>query len=476
MKNTSFYWRILIFAVISFIICEASFAQDHLKFQKDSFKLNTKVVKTINGEKEVTFRCYLHIPYVANPIDKDFQSLNVYVPVKIDRINIDATHAPILFDIGVGGYMSVNNSKSNEPGNRAELALAAGYVVVSPGCRGRDNKSTDGKYFGKAPAAIVDLKAAVKYIRFNNGLIPGNTEWIVSVGCSAGGALSALLGASGNSPLFDKYFKAIGAANAGDNIYAAACYSPITDLEHADMAYEWMFGTTPTRTGLVDRVLSEQLRNAYSAYQFSLNLQGKENFGTITSDNYQKYLLEYYLKPSAYSYLKGLSMDDRNKYLLKNNWIKWENESVSFAFNDYLAHIGRMKSLPAFDDFDKRQPEPMLFGNDTINSRHFTSFSLQNSSGNQDIDLDEEMKTCVNMMNALYFINSNNNNCALHWWLRNGTSDNHTSQTIMVNLATKLQNTSKDVNASLFWDGGHCADYDPQGFIEWIGNITLNRK
>jgi hypothetical protein len=79
-------------------------------------------------------------------------------------------------------------------------------------------------------------------------------------------------------------------------------------------------------------------------------------------------------------------------------------------------------------------------------------------------------------MNALYFINQNNRSCAQHWWLRNGTRDNHTSQTIMINLATKLQNLNKDVNVWLFWDGGHCTDYDPDGFIEWIGSITGRPK
>ena len=81
----------------------------------------------------------------------------------------------------------------------ADLALAAGYVVVSPGCRGRDNKAADGTWYGKAPAAIVDLKAAVRYIRHNQGVIPGNVNRIFSTGVSAGGALSALLGSSGNS-------------------------------------------------------------------------------------------------------------------------------------------------------------------------------------------------------------------------------------------------------------------------------------
>lgn len=83
--------------------------------------------------------------------------------------------------------------------------------------------------------------------------MPGNADWIISTGASAGGALSALLGASVNNPLFDPYLKDIGAAEADDNIYASSCFSPITDLDHSDMSYEWMYGTTPARSGnLVD--------------------------------------------------------------------------------------------------------------------------------------------------------------------------------------------------------------------------------
>jgi len=137
-----------------------------------------------------------------------FPKDNYVVETKI----VNATDAPVLFDIGVGGYMSVNNAQSHlggrsEKNSRADLALAAGYVVVSPGCRGRDNKTADGTCYGKAPATIVDLKAAVCYIRYNKSIIPGNIDWIISVGCSAGGALSALLGTSGNNQLYDKYLK-----------------------------------------------------------------------------------------------------------------------------------------------------------------------------------------------------------------------------------------------------------------------------
>jgi len=429
----------------------------------------------------------MHIPYVANPVDKDYQSMNVSVPIKVNDAAVDATNAPILFVIGVGGYMSSRNAGSDMGGpgggmgaprnnsnvtSRSDLALAAGFVIVSPGCRGRDNKAADGTYYGKAPAAIVDLKAAVCYIRHNKGIMPGNVNRIVSVGCSAGGALSALLGASGNSPLYNSYLKEIGAADAADDIFASACYSPITDLEHADGAYEWMYGTTPTRSGIVDQELSKQLKTSYTRYQESLNLKGKNGFGTITADNYDKYLLQYYLVPSANKYLKALSDNERQEYLANNQWISWTDKGASFTFAHYVTHVGRMKGLPAFDDFDMKQPEPNLFGNTTTAARHFTNFSLRQSTGDKNAEIASEVKTLVNLMNAMYFIGQKNTGCAVKWWLRNGTSDNHTSQTVMVNLATSLENLNREVNARVFWDGGHCADEDPEDFIAWIGSVT----
>jgi len=428
----------------------------------------------------------MHITYVAKPVDKDYQSLNVSVPVKINETSIDASKSPILFNIGVGGYMSVNNMKAGMggpggPGGRegnngisgkADLALAAGYVVVTPGCRGRDNKAADGTFYGKAPAAIVDLKAAIRYIRYNKGVVPGNTDWIVSTGVSAGGALSALLGASGNSNLYDTYLKEIGAADVMDNIFASACFCPITDLEHADGAYEWMYGTLPARSGLVDQELSKQLKTIYSKYQLSLNLKGKDKFGILTSDNYDKYLLKYYLIPSANKFLNSLSEEKRNEYLTKNNWITWNKNEALFSFGDYVTHVGRMKGLPAFDDFAMKQPEPVLFGSKTADARHFTDFSQRQSSGNKNGEIEGEVKTLVNLMNAMYFTGKNNVGCAQNWWLRQGTSDNHTSQTVIANLAASLENTGKNVNTFLYWDAGHGADQDAEDFISWMGIIT----
>jgi hypothetical protein len=238
------------------------------------------------------------------------------------------------------------------------------------------------------------------------------------------------------------------------------------------MAYEWEFGTTLLSGELVNQTLSQQLKDAFSVYQASLNLQGKNGYGTITAENYGDYLVETYLIPSANKYLNALTEETRDSYLSSRTWITWSDNSASFTFEDYVAYIGRMKGLPAFDAFDLSGIENNLFGNSTTNARHFTDFSLQQDSGDPSAEIDGELQAIVNMMNPMYFIQQNNTDCAQYWFIRTGTKDAHTAHTIFGNLATILENRGKDVNASLYWDGGHAVNQDPEAFVEWVSQIT----
>jgi acetyl esterase/lipase len=442
------------------------------------FPVNDYTEETLTyGSTTVTYHLYRHIAYVANPVDLDYQSLDVGVPIAINGTAYDATNAPIILVAINGGYMASSNLATGTSklagfsANNARVAMASGYVVVCPGLRGW-NLETDGTYYGKAPAGQVDLKAAVRYIRYNDGVMPGNSEWIVVTGQSGGGAQSALLGVSGNSPLYDAALAEIGAADATDEIYASAPYCPITDLDHADMAYEWEFGTTPVGTELVNQTISQQLKDAFSVYQASLNIQGKNGFGTITAENYGDYLVETYLIPSANEYLNAMTEEDRDSYLSSRTWITWSDGSASFTFEDYVAYVGRSKGAPAFDAFDLSAFENSLFGNSTTDARHFTDFSLQQDSGDPSAEIDSELQAIVNMMNPMYFIQQNNTDCAQYWFIRVGARDRDGSHTMVGNLATILENNGKAVNASMYWDGGHAVNMDPDAFVEWVSQIT----
>jgi hypothetical protein len=100
----------------------------------------------------------------------------------------------------VNGGTYVSTSDTDKVG----AALARGFVYVTIASRSRGATApagvyTDGIYQGKAPAAIVDAKAAVRYLRLNDSLMPGNAKRIVVNGTSGGGAQSTQLGATGDS-------------------------------------------------------------------------------------------------------------------------------------------------------------------------------------------------------------------------------------------------------------------------------------
>lgn len=207
-------------------------------------------------------------------------------------------------------------------------ALAAAPALpILASCDGGSSSS----YYGKAPAAIVDLKSAVRYVRYNKGRLPGNPDWIVASGGSAGGALSTLLAASGNSPMYDSFLSALGGAEVSDAIFASASYSPITDLDHADMAYEWMWGTLPLNGKLVNQTYSAQLKHNFTGYMQSLALPGLGGFGTLAAGNYASYLMKVYLEPSATKYLAALSESARAACLKDNTWITWSGGKAAFT-------------------------------------------------------------------------------------------------------------------------------------------------
>ncbi|QWB28364.1 MULTISPECIES: subtype B tannase [Streptomyces] len=483
-------------------------ASGGLVFDTDGYTEQTTTITDANGDDhEVIYRFWKAVTYVAKPVDEKYQSLNVSAPVKIDGTSVDASGAPILFANSVGGYMPSSvadatgvgaGGTGGPPGGGGgtgkmvslpKLALAAGYVVVEPGARGRTLKNSAGEYYGTAPAAIVDLKAAVRYVRANKGRIPGDTDRIVSSGTSAGGALSSLLGASGDSPLYEKYLRELGAADASDAIFATGAWCPITDLEHADGAYEWNWGTNVVQgTGdLADRTVSKELLAQFAEYQASLKLRGLGGFGTLTARNYDTYLLKQYMEPSATAYLKALSDADRAAYLADNTFITWKNGKAGFSWADFLTHVGaRKKNAPSFDAFDLSTGENNLFGTGTTGTRHFTAYGLKHdTTGNTGTRLDGDIPAKLRLMNPMPFLTGDlpggksggkpNAHRSRHWWIRLGTKDSDTSHTISANLAAAAAALGDDVSHLYYWDQGHGANTDPGDFIEWIAKVTGHR-
>ncbi len=447
-----------------------------LKFNPDQFTVKT----LIYNDQRLTYRAYEDIVYVAHPVAPQFQNINIYVPMayyegqSVGAYQTDT--APIFLPNRVGGYMPAKPGgpaldRNNHP-NAATVALSKGYVVACPGVRGRTLQDDDGLYIGKAPACIVDLKAAVRYLRYNDALFPGDAEKIVSNGTSAGGALSALLGATGNSPDYDSYLQIVGAAPTRDDIYAASCYCPITNLDHADMAYKWQFNGLNQynawgRKGTLSVTqiqLSNQLKALFPPYVNHLGL--KTSDGTLLTLNenghgpFRNYVKSFILSSAQHAL-------DHGENLSNHSWITIEDGKVTeIDIDAYVAYATRMKATPAFDALDLHSPENNLFGTTTLDNQHFTAFAR-----NQNPDHDLADTAVIKMMNPMNYIGTSKATTAQHWRIRHGAIDRDTSLAIPVILATQLMNHDYEVDFALPWGQGHGGDYDLDELFAWMAEI-----
>lgn len=284
--------------------------------------------------------CYLweRAAYCRNPEVPAEQCMNIYVPEhfltengelteEIDENRFNARTVPVIFENGLAGYHEAEPFKLDDFRSAGKDFLSAGFVYVSCGCRGRSSENIDKKRCGKSPLSLVDLKAGIRFLRHFESVIPGDMEKIVSVGISAGGAMSTLLGATGNSRDYEEELKRAGAfMDEPDDIFAAQCYCPIIDLDHADIAYEWLFRGETHYMGMpfvgfgegnltpYEKALSDRMADAYPEYFNSLGLTDPETGAAVTigkelEGSGYAYLMKK-LEQSAAKYLKRLETGD----------------------------------------------------------------------------------------------------------------------------------------------------------------------
>ncbi len=453
-----------------------------LAFKPGFFDIATTVV----DGKPVTYYAYKNILYVGNPKDAKFQFLNVYIPESL----ADDQAAPIFFPNQIGGYMpaapilpaaTASMSIDKDKANAVSVALSLGFVVVSPGARG-SNSEVNGVFTGKAPAAIVDLKAAVRYLRRNDGVMPGSAERIFSDGTSAGGALSALLGASGNDPLFEPYLAELGAAKERDDIFAAVCFCPITDLENSDPAYEWLYGRViddlgpdgKSLYGFSDeqKRLSAELKALYPAYLNGLGLRSVYDNTPLTDANYEAYIESFVIASAQKALGKGADMSGKPWLILRNGKV------ADIDFDRFLSYVGRMKMIkdpPAFDWLGDRSDKPprsngsrenLLFGTESRPTNIFTDFVAARLG----TAVPKDVKDRVYLMNAMNFLGRKGSVNAPYWYIRHGSVDRDTAFTVPVALYTKLMNakTAREVDFGLAWERPHSGDYDLAELFAWM--------
>ncbi|WP_374539552.1 subtype B tannase [Chitinimonas taiwanensis] len=451
------------------------------------------------GDQRIAVRAFEGLPIVARPIEPEYQTINLYIPDAYFQGGsvggYTAGTAPIFLPNGVGGYMPAKPgtlaARMAPPGQAAGpsasvVALSRGLIVAAPGARGRTLRASDGRWTGKAPAAIVDLKAAVRWLRHNADRIPGNMERMVANGTSAGGALAALLGASGNHPDYDAELQALGAAAERDDVYAVSAYCPITNLAHADEAYEWQFaGLREYRnvaiTMLDFQVQRKEVVSQLSDTQLALSAQLRAAFVTyvnalgLSAPKGERLLLNTEGGGSLKDHIRALLINaaqravDSGEDLSTLSFLDVRDGRVErFDFDAYVAAMGRMKALPAFDGLALETGENQLFGNSTTDLRHFTEFSARHSSVAGAAPADAHT---VRSMDAMQQLLDTRSQIAPHWRIRHGSADRDTSLAVPTLLAAAARQRQAKVDLAFPWGRPHSGDYDLDQLFDWVSQL-----
>lgn len=278
--------------------------------------------------------CYyqLGLPYCIRPAAGVYETLAIFVPGAYfeGKPSGDTYSCEVAGDAKVGKFtpatapvvMPINSARLSAQASPSaysygglETYLRQGLVYVYAGFRGRSSGyvSDSGEpYSGGAPWPVVDLKAAVRYLRYNGSVLPCNTSRVFVFGYGAGGGVAASVGALGDCGLYTPYLTQIGAAthdaegaSISDAIFGSASWCPVTSFDTADSGYEWMMGqfsdddtrTEESWTG----ALSQDLANSYGAYVNGAGLVDGEG-GELSLEAVQD---GSYLAGSYYDYMMG---------------------------------------------------------------------------------------------------------------------------------------------------------------------------
>ncbi|HWK91458.1 MAG TPA: subtype B tannase [Luteimicrobium sp.] len=522
----------------------ASAADQRLRFDPTAY---TTLTVTVDGTP-VKVRWYKEICYVANPVlmastqsggmggsqtianpQCGYQSMNLFVPESAWH----DTKTAIYFAENNSGWMASYIKASVKDGQAFDsatsnvgAALKAGYVFADVATRSRGVVAADGSYAGKAPAVVVDAKAAVRYLRLNDAVMPGSAERIVVNGTSGGGGLGAILGASGNSTDYLPYLEEIGAAGIDakgrstlrDDVFAVNLYCPITDLGNADVLYEWLFNVLGTRadTGQdAQPEASAEIASQFAAYEKSLGLTNPD--GTPLTARTILGELKKEIARSAVAYMKaGNTIPDLGEtFTYKaaggvgvvfsnsssvNDWIDVDNAKKKVVsidiknYLDFLATQASLKGTPAFDAFGvlgngtNSITESTLFGTSSQLYSNYTAWSWNhNDLAGDGVGLDDTGLTWakyvkkpstivddqLRLINPMAYLGTKGATSAPYWYVRVGTRDRDTAPLVSLNLDRKLQQdpSIKDVNYQLAWMQPHAGNYDVPEAMAWIAKV-----
>jgi hypothetical protein len=515
-----------------------------LKFDATQY---TTVNVTVDGAA-VKLRQY-RIVYVAKPIkalltqsNSTLTDANVYqtMIVSVPEDKIGDQKAALYFLVNNSGWMASAVSTTITEGkafvsttdtDNVGAALKAGYVFINVGTRSRGIVAEDGRWMGKAPAPVVDAKAAIRYLRLNDTLMPGSAERIVVTGTSGGGGLTSAVSASGNSTDYLSFLDEVGAAGITgtgsavastikDDVFAAVAYCPINNLGNADIGYEFEYSAVRSdkNTGALGGVAysagpqpaaATAIAAKFAAYVTSLNLKADDG-SALTAQGLRDATQVFVKQEIERQIAKGTAVPAlggnfvTSRATLANDWLTLSGTgttakvaSIDYAkFVNYVAANQALKTVVAFDPVGVTgnknastgiwniSGETNLFGPADVRYANYSEWSWNNNaalgdgSGTDDTGLSFAQYTAlssttlakqIKLINPLAYLNTAADS-APYWYVRHGMVDRDTAfamQTLLY-LAIKNDSSVKDLSFKFPYLVPHSGNYDVQEAFAWI--------
>lgn len=177
---------------------------------------------------------------IAYATKSERQKLDIYLPHE------GKGPFPVIIAIHGGGFTSCN--KNREYTGTMLQGINYGYAVVTINYRLSDE--------AKFPAAINDVKAAIRFIKVNGSQYNLNPDKIALWGSSAGGNLASLAGTTGGTN--NCYDTALGNADVPDNVIAVVDWYGPANFSVMD--------EQNTASGISEKVEGVQIHNTDDSF------------------------------------------------------------------------------------------------------------------------------------------------------------------------------------------------------------------
>lgn len=225
--------RIVIFFIFFFKI-SGLFAQQKIAVLKDTSFTNVSAYQ--KEKKKYPFIKMVNLQLPKSVIKKENVNyktigerklaVDIYYPKSKAKKN-----RPAVVLIHGGGWKSGDKSQNY---NQAVMLAKNGYVAITVEYR----MSLEAKY----PAAVLDIKSAIQWIRLEAKKYQINPNQIAAMGFSAGGQLASLLGATNNEAIFKNGIAVSDQVQAVINVDGILAFKHPESEEGASAAL-WLGGT-----------------------------------------------------------------------------------------------------------------------------------------------------------------------------------------------------------------------------------------